>query len=303
MAERQIRLLAEGDTIGIVSPSGAVGHDIIARAVAELKAAGYGVKMMPHVEGCATGVFSATDAERATDLQMAIEAPDIAVVMCARGGYGAVRTLQALPPHVLQQCDKWVVGFSDITALHQTLTSMGVPSMHGPMLKHIAQHGMRSQDVETMFDLMKGRSAMVETTANPLNRKGEAAGRLTGGNLSIIYSLRSTPADLMPDRAVLFIEDLAEYRYHIDRMMQNLRYSGVLSRLSGLIVGQFTDQKDGATPFGLDAYHIIAEAVAGYSYPVLFGYPAGHAQEINMPLVMGREVKLTVTDRGGMVVM
>lgn len=295
-----MRKLHKGSKIAIVSPSGKLADDILEKAIAEIESEGYQTVIMPHVSGHATSVFSAKDNERSGDLREAILRDDIDAIICARGGYGAVRTLQSMGLDVLQWCDKWLVGFSDITAIHTGLTRIGHQSIHGPMLKHIAQHGMHSPDIEKMFAIMRGdEQLVVECEAQKGHREGEAEGIVTGGNLSIVYSLRGTPDDITPDGKILFLEDLNEYNYHIDRMIQNLKYSGYLERISGLVLGQFTGMKDGATPFGKDAIEIITDAVRDYGYPVLTGYPAGHAQEVNMPLIMGARAKLTVKDGKG----
>lgn len=295
-----MRKIHHGSKIAIVSPSGTISDDFLFKAVANIEAEGYKVEIMPHVTGHSTSVFSAKDNERSYDLREAILSDDIDAIICARGGYGAVRTLQSMGLDVLQWCDKWLVGFSDITVLHSGLTRIGHKSIHGPMLKHIAEHGMHSPDVEKMFSVMKGETPLVvECQAAQGSRDGLAEGIVTGGNLSIIYSLRGTPDDITPDGKILFLEDLNEYNYHIDRMIQNLKYSGYLERISGLILGQFTGMKDGATSFGKEAVEIITDAVKEYNYPVLTGYPAGHAQEINMPLIMGARARLNVKDGQG----
>lgn len=287
-----MRNVSKGSVIAIVAPAGRLSVEVLHRAIETLTQEGYKVEVMPHVDGYGTSVFSATDEQRASDLRQALEREDIDAVMCARGGYGAMRTLQLLPREVIENCGKWLVGFSDITVLHSALSKAGIPSVHGPMLKHIATHGFSHDDVRNTFAILRGESLTIEVPRHELSRYGRAEGVLVGGNLSIIYSLRGTPAETDYRGKILFIEDLCEYNYHIDRMMQNLRYSGVLKQLSGLIVGQFTDMKDGATPFGRSAYEIIHEAVSEYDYPVLFGYPAGHADEENQPLVMGRTCRI-----------
>lgn len=288
--------LYQGARIAIVAPSGAISNDYLYQGIQQIESLGYIVEVMPHVENCKCSVFAATDQERASDMSIALSRDDIDAIICARGGYGAVRTIQLIDSNLIQNCNKWVVGFSDITVFHSALTRYNIPSIHGPMLKHIAVHGINNDDVAKTFALMKGQSVSVICTPLAGSRTGSATGKIIGGNLSLIYSLRNTPIDIEPQNAILFIEDLSEYNYHIDRMIQNLRYSGVLSKLSGLIVGQMTDMKDGATPFGCDAYNIIADAVKDYNYPVLLGYPAGHADDINMPLRMGAKATLSVCD-------
>lgn len=291
------RLLPQGGTIAVVSPSGSIASEFMDGGVNALRSLGYNVELMPNAKGRATSVFSATDAERASDLALALSRPDIDAVWCARGGYGAMRTLMALEPYggwqrLFSQTDKLIVGFSDITALHSASVVAGGVGILGPMLKHIATHGTSSPDVlETLRAVTEG-CATVSCSPRQGSTEGRAEGRIIGGNLSILYSLLSTPICPDPEGAILFIEDLSEYRYHIDRMVQALRFSGFLSKLAGVVVGQMTGMRDGATSFGRDAYQIVADAVAPYGYPVLLGFPSGHAPEENYPLILGSHAVL-----------
>lgn len=294
------RLLTNGGRIAVISPSGALASDIMQGGIAALEAAGFDVRPAPHAAGFQTGVFAAPDYLRAADLADALADPDIDAVWCARGGYGAMRTLDALSSFggwrdVLSRTDKMVVGFSDITAIHSAAALCGHAGIHGPMLKHLSLHGVDSPDVWATLALMRGEAVEVERQAQPGSRDGEACGRLIGGNLSIVYSLAAAGMMPSPDGAILFIEDLSEYRYHVDRMMRSLRFSGFLSRLSGVIVGRMTGMKDGATPFGADSYQIVADAVADYHYPVFIGFPAGHADDENFPLLIGGKCSMRVS--------
>lgn len=276
--------------IVIVAPSGTIGGEYLVKGVDVLRSLGFGVELMPHVGQAACGVFSGSDEERAEDLRVALTKPGVDVVLCTRGGYGAVRTLQQLPKDIFKQIDdRLIVGFSDITAIHSMSTLSGRVSVHGPMLKHLAEHDVDAPDVKALLDILRGEGVKITLEANPLNRLGKAEGTIIGGNLSILYSLRGTPADVLaePDGKILFIEDLCEYNYHIDRMMQNLRYSGILNRIAGLVVGQFIDIKEGKTPFGMSVYEVIAKAMEGTTCPILFGYPAGHDDDINYPIRLG----------------
>lgn len=295
----EYRALRPGGTIAVVAPSGALPAERLRGGVEALRAAGYAVVLMPHVGGEPCGVFSASDGERASDLAVALSRPDVDVVWCARGGYGAVRTLMALDAYggwrrVFAETDKMVVGFSDITALHAAAVAAGGVGVLGPMLRHLSAHGLACPDVGQTLRLLAGGRAVVRCVPMEGSVGGRAEGRLVGGNLSIVYSLLSSPIAPSPDGCILFIEDLAEYRYHIDRIMQSLRFSGFLSRLAGVVVGQMLDMKDGATPFGADAYQIVADAVAGYGYPVLLGYPSGHDAGVNFPVLVGGNAVLTV---------
>ena len=297
------QFLAGGGRIAVVAPSGPLSSDLLSAGVGCLRSMGFAVSVMPHADGCRDGVFAAADSDRAYDLAEALASAEADAVWCARGGYGAMRTLEALGRFggwrkVFGETDKILVGFSDITALHSAAARCGGVGLHGPMLKHMATRGADSPDVQATLALLRGDAFSLSRPALQGSRDGEAEGRLIGGNLSILYSLASTPLMPDPDGAILFIEDLSEYRYHIDRMMRALRFSGFLSRLSGVIVGQMTGMRDGATPFGRDAFQIVADAVADYAYPVFVGYPAGHDPSENFPLLIGGECRMRVA--GGM---
>ena len=293
------RLLRPGGSIAVVAPSGAIDPLLLDGGVAALRGAGYRVDVLPGARGAATGVFAASDEARAADLAEALSRPDVDAVWCARGGYGAMRAIMALDARggwrrVFSQTDKVIVGFSDITAIHSATVCCGGVGVLGPMLKHLAIRGVGSPDVIATLDALQGKPISIRCTPRQGSVSGRAAGRLIGGNLSILYSLMSTPLMPRPDGCLLFIEDLAEYRYHIDRMMRSLRFSGFLSRLAGVVVGQMTGMKDGATPFGRTAYEVVADAVADYGYPVLLGFPSGHDPKENYPVLLGAEGCLLV---------
>lgn len=294
-----MRQLKEGGKIAIVSPSGTIDESLLEEGVEKIRERGYEVEIMPHVVGCKRGVFSAEDSERSADLVEAMRRDDIDAIICARGGYGAVRTLQGIDEREWDRCDKWIVGFSDITAIHSMMVKHGKKSLHGPMIKHVAHHGMDSEDVKQMMEIMSGEKYVTKGRAGEGSVEGESEGVLVGGNLSLVYSLRATPADIDPKGKILFIEDLSEYNYHIDRMVQNLKYSGFLKELKGVVVGQYTGMKDGATAFGKTATEIIVDAVKEYGYPVWTDFEAGHGQEVNKPLVMGARVKMRVSGGQG----
>lgn len=306
--------------IRIVCPSGPIDPTLIDAAKRRLEAWGHYV-----TEGQFTrtswGRFAATDEQRLSDINIAFADPEVDAILCARGGYGLQRIIDRIHP-----TKKLVIGFSDITALHQLMHTIGVPSLHSIMCKHIA---ILPEDSETLQSfrqtLQECRVESLECrvvapdgdslkfTPSPLNRPGTARGTLIGGNLSVLYGLQGTPYGLsaslasglpakrsanevvcQPEgRSILFIEDIAERHYHIDRMMQNLRLSGVLANLSGLIVGQFTDcEQDPGMQETIE--ETILRAVAEYDYPVAFNFPTGHVEN-NLPLWLGREVELKVT--------
>jgi muramoyltetrapeptide carboxypeptidase len=289
--------LKTGDRILLLSPSGNMASEPVEAAINVLHSMGFQVELSAHALGCA-GIYSGTDDERLADLQAALDRTDVAAIWCIRGGYGAMRIIDGLDFSGFMKHPKWLVGFSDITVLHAALQKRGVASLHAPMMKHIAEHGPYDRDLNHTIELMKGIRMTTDAIACEMSRCGHASGILVGGNLSLIYALRGTPYDINPEGRILFIEDLSEYHYHLDRMMQNLRLGGVLEKIAGLVVGQFTDMKDGSTPYGSDAYSIIAGAVEKYNYPVWFGFPAGHDIP-NQPLMLGTEVNLSVEPRRG----
>ena len=191
---------------------------------------------------------------------------------------------------------KWLIGFSDITVFHSCLSLKGVASIHGVMPAFFFENGLRTDSLDRLLDLLRGNSLNYSIEPNILNLPGTCHGELVGGNLSLLYSLRGTSLDLLYDGKVLFIEDISEFDYHLDRMMMNLKFGGALSRLAGIIVGYFTDTKIPASPFGKNAYGIIREAVEELNIPVIFGFQAGHELP-NYPLIMGGEITMNVSDR------
>ena len=237
--------------------------------------------------------FSDTDARRAADLQHYLDRDDIRAIWCARGGYGTARFIDRLDWATFAQQPKWLVGYSDITALHCHIwRQLGISSLHATMPVNIATN--TPDALQSLYNALFGRPLTYPPIApNALNRAGRAKGRLVGGNLSVLYSLAATPSDLLPDSCILFLEDLDEYLYHIDRMMLALYRSGKLARLAGIVVGGMTDMRDNAIPFGKNAQEIIAEYVADYDYPVLFDFPTGHIAN-NQTLVIGGNYALDI---------
>jgi muramoyltetrapeptide carboxypeptidase len=288
--------LKSGDRIAIVSPSGAIDSCYIDGAVETLLTWG----LIPEVGSFARGTlgrFSGSDSQRLADLQQALDDPGVCAVLCSRGGYGAVRLLDKINWDGFIRNPKWMIGFSDITILHAAIAKLGIESLHAVMARALANYDPQAEQVSELREILFGKKQEpFVLTANPLNRFGEAEGVLTGGNLSVLYGLRGTAVDIQPEGKILFIEDLSEKLYHIDRMMQNLRLGGILSRISGLLVGHFTEIEDVAT-FGQRVEEVIASAVSGYSYPVAFGFPVGHVT-CNMPVIHGAKIKMDVTERG-----
>lgn len=301
-------LLRPGDTVAIIPTARFITADELRDGIA--LAESWGLKVVLGM-GIGRKHFqqAGTDAERAADLQAAINDPAIKAIWCARGGYGTIRIMDHVDLSPLRTHPKWLIGFSDVTVLHNSLTNLGVASLHGQMPFAIgakteeAREGLRRILLEGVVScqLPVARGARTTDNREPTtdNRPGQCEGILTGGNLSILYSLRGTRYDIDPRGRILFIEDLDELRYHADRMVQNLKHGGWFSGLAGLIVGGMTEMRDKNPddPFGMEVEEMIAEAVAPYGYPVCYGFPAGHIAD-NQPLVLGAKAKLSVTAEG-----
>ncbi|MDY0103863.1 MAG: LD-carboxypeptidase [Lentimicrobium sp.] len=237
--------------------------------------------------------FAGNDMQRTNDFQAMLDHPEIRAIICARGGYGTVRIIDGLDFSSFIKHPKWIVGYSDITVLHNHINNLyGIETLHATMPVNFPVTG-ELPAVEALKYALFGESPDYKIKTGMLSRSGHARGEVVGGNLSILYSLSGTPSSLDTQGKILFIEDLDEYLYHIDRMMMNLKRSGKLENLAGLVVGGLTDMRDNSVPYGMTAEEIVADAVKPYKFPVLFGIPAGHIKE-NMPLIMGREAVLDV---------
>lgn len=280
--------LKHGDKVVILSPSGKIETQWVEGLKAVLESYGLVVSVAEHTL-CAKGRFAGSDNERIQDLQEAINDAQVKAIFCSRGGYGLARIIDKIDFSALKSAAKWIVGFSDITALHNAFSRVGVASIHGIMAKHIT---LKAEGLENLMSMLFGNEVSYEISAHEFNKEGEAKGELVGGNLSVLYGLRGTPFDIDYRGKILFIEDLGERLYHIDRMMQNLRLGGVFEQISGLVVGQFTDI-DEDDSFDGGVYGVISEAVKGYDIPVCFNFPSGHVDN-NQPLMLGAKYKLEV---------
>lgn len=283
-----------GDKIGIVSTASKIDKEIILPAVDLLKSIGYEVEIGKHVFAI-HNQFAGTDKQRTADLQAMLDDDSIKAIICSRGGYGTLRTIQNISWKKFKKSAKWIVGFSDITVLHSLLNQIGICSIHGVMPKNFIDNNTTTQSFSTLLNALTGKTNYYSVKPSGYNRKGKTSGQLIGGNLSILYSLRGTPYDIDTNRKILFIEGISEYLYHIDRIIMNLKTGGKLSGLAGLIVGSFTGMKDSDTPFGKTVEEIIASAVDEYNFPVAFNFPAGH-QPDNYALKIGDVVKIEVTE-------
>jgi muramoyltetrapeptide carboxypeptidase len=287
--------LQKGDKIGIISPAGKIDPEKVGIAVRKIEDAGYKVVLGNHVFD-EQNQFAGSDMNRLCDFQLMLDDPEIKAIICARGGYGSVRILEHLDFDLFIRNPKWIIGYSDITVFHSYLNNiLGVESLHATMPINFSADRVENKSVLTLFQSLKGKFEDYEISSHQLNRTGITEGELIGGNLSILYSLRGTEMDFETHGKILFIEDVGEELYHLDRMMQNLKIGGKLSELQGLIVGGMSDMKAGNPDFGKTAYEIILESIEKYTYPVVFDFPAGHIKE-NWTLPFGRFLKLDVND-------
>ncbi len=282
-------------SLRIISPSGAINPEYIEGASRRLRLFGYEVSEGLYARN-EYGRFAGTDEQRLSDLTDAIYSGADGII-ASRGGYG----LQRLISRIEEPKTKLplLIGFSDITALHQWWGMHKAASIHGLMCKHLASLPEDSEPIQCWRRAINGEPLVYTMPSHPLNRSGRICGTLIGGNLSVLYGLQGTPWSLnmlidtlADERPILFIEDIAERHYHIERMMLNLKMSSVLERLGGLIVGQFSDCEDDEL-MGCTIYETIAQTVAEYDYPVLFNFPAGHVER-NLPLRLNAPATLTL---------
>jgi muramoyltetrapeptide carboxypeptidase len=285
--------LKKGDRVAIVSPAGAIDADLVDGAIEVLKTWGLRPEKREYTTA-KVGRFAGYDKWRCDDLQKVLDDPTIAAVLCSRGGYGTMRIIDKIDFTLFRKNPKWLIGFSDITVLLAALNQKGYASIHGAMAKAIAHEGNNRESVEALKETLFGNKLTYTLPSSGYNRRGKASGQLVGGNLSLLYALLGTSFNPIKQGAVLFIEDVSEALYHVDRMLQALRLAGVFERISGLIVGEFSDVA--ADPSMLNNLETaILEAVGSRNIPVIFDFPAGHGCQ-NMPLILGANVDIVVGD-------
>ncbi len=294
--------LHRGDTVGIVSPAGKLPLKTdTAKIRQRFESWGLHVKFGAHCADREQPYFAGTDEERAADLQAMIDDESVKAVIACRGGYGSVRLLPLVDLARLRERPKWVVGFSDITMLHLALRKLRIESIHGPMPAGFDFDGKEDPSAESLRQALFGETVCIEVEPHPLNQPGTASGHLSGGNLTVIRSADGTPEELTAEEpTVLLIEEVGEFVYRIDRLMQSLTRSGRLGSLKAILVGHFSDMV-GMKKFGVaDAYAIISSYTRPLGIPVVFGFPAGHA-EPNLAVYLGRRVTVSVDDEGARV--
>lgn len=289
--------LHEGDKVVILSPSSKIDKSFLKGAVKRLASWGLQPVLARHA-GSSSGTYAGTVSQRLDDLQAAMDDPDTRAILCSRGGYGAVHLLGKLDFSRFRESPKWLIGFSDITALHNLWQREGFASLHAPMARHLTVEPEDDFCTQALRDILTGAIVAPEGSfsytcnTHKLNHRGTTEGTLRGGNFAVFNGLRGTTYDIPADGTVLFIEDVGERPHAIERMMYNLKLGGVLERLSGLIVGQFTEYEE-KKQLGKELYGALADLVKEYDYPVCFNFPVGHVP-MNLPLISGAPVRLEV---------
>jgi muramoyltetrapeptide carboxypeptidase len=288
--------LGINDEIRIIAPASAVEQDYIDKTIQSLVDLGFKVSLGKYIME-RFHQFAGKDWQRAEDFQEAINDPDVGAIFCARGGYGSIRIITKIDFSTLLDRPKWLAGFSDVTAFHSFLNrTLNISTIHAPMPVNVDSPYF-AENLVKLKSILDGKIPEIHLEPHAQNLKGKGKGKLVGGNLSIIYSLQSTRFELDTRGNILFIEDVGEQLYHLDRMMQNLFLSGKLDELAGLVVGGMTDMKDKKRPFGQTAFEIINDTVKCFDYPVAFGFPAGHIDN-NVPFILGPDAELEVNDTG-----
>jgi muramoyltetrapeptide carboxypeptidase len=287
--------LKKGDTIGIVCPAGFMPFEKAEACIDVLKLWGYEVKIGKTL-GNHFHYFSATDEERLEDLQQMLDDENVHAILCGRGGYGTGRIIDKLNFKKFKRNPKWVIGFSDITVLHSHIyRRYNIASLHAPMAAAFNDGKHENEYVQSLRHALQGKKAKYVCDSHEYNNIGTATGRLVGGNLALLAHLIGTPSDVKTKGSILFLEDVGEYVYNVDRMLYQLKRSGKMDNLAGLIVGGFSDMKDTTVPFGQGVYEVIREILQGYEYPVCFNFPVSHEKE-NYALKVGMEYRLRVKD-------
>ncbi len=290
--------LKPGDTVAIVATARKVTRMEMKPAIDLLKS--WGLEVQPGKNLFKEDrQFAGSDDDRASDLQKALNSKTCKAILFARGGYGTVRIIDRIDWKRFAKDPKWLIGFSDVTVIHNHVQRhLGIETLHAPMAFSFPKMtpGCTKVMKDTLFGERLRYTWQSKTSSDQLHRRGKCKGVITGGNLSMLYSLIGSNSDIDTHGKILFLEDLDEYLYHVDRMMMQLKRNGKLNGLAGLIVGGMTEMKDNQVPFGRTAEAIIREAVAEYDYPVVFGFPGGHIPN-NYPILLGREATLNVSDK------
>jgi muramoyltetrapeptide carboxypeptidase len=287
--------LKSGDTISILAPSGVLNNfdNKITKAINIFKSWGLNVVLGNHIYD-KNGHFAGTDKNREKDFQKALDNKNIKAIWCARGGYGAVRIIDKLNFDNYLKNPKWIIGFSDITVIHNKLNFLNSESIHAMMITGFEDIGQNNDSLSKLKNVLFGDSLSYSITSNKNNKTGKSEGIIVGGNLTLIQSTIGSKTELKMKDKILFIEEIGEYAYHIDRMLYSLKRAGYFENCKGLIVGQISDVKKNNTDFGRSINELILDVLDEYNFPILFDFPAGH-EKTNFPIILGRKVILDVS--------
>lgn len=284
--------LKRGDQVAVVSPASAVKPEFIDGACHVLEQWGFTPVPSKHCRNNA-GYYSASVEQRLCDFREALLNPEIKAILCGRGGYGTIHLTDFVTIDELKDNPKWIIGFSDISVLHAMCYNAGITSIHSSMAKHLALFGPQNYCNNNLYNILLGHLPTYIVPSHSLNRTGTAIAEIIGGNLAVLSGLIGTKYDLLLPDKILFIEDIAEPIYKVERILYNLRLSGVLQRLKGLIVGQFTDYRE-PDANGDTMYGMIHRMIEPYDYPVCFNFPVGHI-ESNQPIIEGAKATLNIS--------
>ncbi|MEO8769547.1 MAG: LD-carboxypeptidase [Ferruginibacter sp.] len=289
--------LKPGNVIGITCPAGFMAAEKASVCIQTLQEWGFGVMIGKTLVSNSTNYFSGTDEERTDELQAMLDDKNIEAILFGRGGYGVGRIIDKLNFKKFARNPKWLIGYSDITVLHShLLNKYNIASMHAPMAGAFNDIENSKEFIEALHKAMTGKKASYTCAPHAFNRKGDVSGVLMGGNLSLLTNLVGTPSDFDTKNKILFLEDVGEYLYKIDRMLYQLKRSGKFNKLAGLVIGGFTEMKDTERPFGKTMDELIHEIVKDFDFPVCFNFPVSHTKE-NVALKVGGSYQLKITGK------
>lgn len=287
--------LKKGETIAITCPAGYMAKEKAQICIKTLQQWGYEVLVGKTLGSKSKNYFSGTDEERLNEFQALLDEPTVKAILCGRGGYGVGKIIEQLNFKKFIKNPKWIIGFSDITVLHSHINrNYKIATLHAPMAAAFNDGGNKNKYIQSLKNALEGKKINYACKPGKYNKTGTASGELVGGNLALLAHLVGTSSDIKTKNKILFLEDIGEQLYNIDRMLTQLKRSNKLDSLAGLIIGGFADLKDTDRPYGKNIYAILQEHLKEYTYPVCFDFPVSHEKE-NLALKIGAEYKLTVT--------
>lgn len=287
--------LKKGDTIAITCPAGYMAIEKAQTSINVLQQWGYEVLVGKTLGSKSKTYFSGTNKERLHEFQAMLDEPGVKAILCGRGGYGVGQIIDQLDFTAFKKNPKWIIGYSDITVLHAHINrNYKIATLHAPMAAAFNDGGYKNKYIHSLKDALMGNKAIYTCKSHRYNYNGTVKAELVGGNLALLAHLIGTKSDLQTNGKILFLEDIGEQLYNVDRMMHQLKRSGKLDALAGLMIGGFTDMEDTERPFGKKVYNIMHDSVKEYNYPVCFNFPVSHAKE-NVALKVGGTYKLSIT--------